>query len=167
MRTQVFDSNIGGSFTIIIEKSHSQNCWTRKSSIKLGKYIYIYFLHYRKMNLQHLPVTKMKVKVKVSQLSLTLCNPMDCSLPGFSIHGILQARILEWIAIPFFRRYSFFFNFILFLNFTILYWFCQISKWIRHRSPQSPKDCSIHQCLFCCLIYRVIVTIFLNSIYLC
>ena len=31
--------------------------------------------------------------------------------------------------------------------------------------PQSPKDCSIHQCLFCCLIYRVIVTIFLNSIY--
>ena len=32
--------------------------------------------------------------------------------------------------------------------------------------PQSPKDCSIHQCLFCCLIYRVIVTIFLNSIYM-
>jgi len=30
--------------------------------------------------------------------------------------------------------------------------------------PQSPKDCSIHQCLFCCLVYRVIVTIFLNSI---
>ena len=29
--------------------------------------------------------------------------------------------------------------------------------------PQSPKDCSIHQCLFCCLVYRVIVTIFLNS----
>ena len=33
--------------------------------------------------------------------------------------------------------------------------------------PQSPKDCSIHQCLFCCLEYRVIVTIFLNSIYMC
>ena len=111
---------------------------------------------------------------------------------------------------------------ILFLNFTILYWFCHISKWTRHRHtrvphpepssllpprtiplgcprapppsiqyhasnldwrlisymilymfqchspksshphplPQSPKDCSIHQCLFCCLIYRVIVTIF-------
>ena len=31
---------------------------------------------------------------------------------------------------------------------------------------QSPKDCSIHLCLFCCLIYRVIVTIFLNSIYM-
>ena len=32
--------------------------------------------------------------------------------------------------------------------------------------PQSPKDCSIHQCLFCCLVYRVIVTIFLNFIYM-
>ena len=120
-----------------------------------------------------------------------------------------------------------FFYFILF-NFTILYWFCHISKWICHRYtcvphpeppsllpphtiplgrpsapapsiryrvsnldwrlisymilyifqchspksshplllPQSPKDCSIHQCLFCYLIYRVIITIFLNSIYM-
>ena len=33
--------------------------------------------------------------------------------------------------------------------------------------PQSPKDCSIHLCLFCCLTYRVIVAIFLNSIYMC
>ena len=33
--------------------------------------------------------------------------------------------------------------------------------------PQSPKDCSIHLCLFCCLTYRVIITIFLNSIYIC
>ena len=33
--------------------------------------------------------------------------------------------------------------------------------------PQSPKDCSIHLCLFFCLAYRVIVTIFLNSIYMC
>ena len=33
--------------------------------------------------------------------------------------------------------------------------------------PLSPKDCSIHLCLFCCLSYRVIITIFLNSIYMC
>ena len=128
----------------------------------------------------------------------------------------------------FLKTYSFYFFFILFFNFTTLYWFCHISKWIRHRYtcvphpepssllpphtiplgrpiapapsiqyrasnldwwlvsymilyifqyhspksshplplPQSPKDCSIHQCLFCCLVYRVIVTIFLNSIYM-
>ena len=41
-----------------------------------------------------------------AQLCPTLCNPMDCSLPGFSVHGILQARILEWVAIPFSRGSS-------------------------------------------------------------
>ena len=30
----------------------------------------------------------------------TLCDPMDCSLPGFSVHGILQARTLEWVPSP-------------------------------------------------------------------
>ena len=34
------------------------------------------------------------------------CNPMDCSPPGSSVHGILQARILEWVAISFSRRSS-------------------------------------------------------------
>ena len=34
-----------------------------------------------------------------AQLRLTLCDTIDCSPPGFSVHGILQARILEWIAI--------------------------------------------------------------------
>jgi len=38
---------------------------------------------------------------KLLQSCPTLCDPMDCSLPGFSIHGILQARTLEWIAISF------------------------------------------------------------------
>ena len=45
-------------------------------------------------------------KVKVAQSCLTLCNPMDCSLPGSSVHEILQARILEWVAIPFSGRSS-------------------------------------------------------------
>ena len=40
----------------------------------------------------------MKVKVKSS---LTLCDPMDCSLPGSSIHGIFQAGVLEWGTIAF------------------------------------------------------------------
>ena len=40
----------------------------------------------------------------VTQLCLTLCDPMDCSLPGSSVYGIFQARILEWVAISFSRR---------------------------------------------------------------
>ena len=39
--------------------------------------------------------------VLVTQLCLTLCDPMDCSPPGSSVHGILQSRILEWVAISF------------------------------------------------------------------
>ena len=39
----------------------------------------------------------------VAQSCLSLCNSMDYSPPGSSVHGILQARILEWVAIPFFR----------------------------------------------------------------
>ena len=42
-------------------------------------------------------------KVLVSQSCLTLWDPMDCSLPSSSVHGILQARILEWVAVPFSR----------------------------------------------------------------
>ena len=44
--------------------------------------------------------------VLVTQFCLTLCDPMDCSPPGSSIHGILQARILEWVAISFSRGSS-------------------------------------------------------------
>ena len=44
---------------------------------------------------------KVKVKVQVAQLCSTLCNPMD-----YTVHGILQARILEWVAFPFSRGFS-------------------------------------------------------------
>ena len=44
-----------------------------------------------------------KVKSEVTQSGLTLCDPMDCSLPNSSVHGILQARTLEWVALPFVR----------------------------------------------------------------
>ena len=43
---------------------------------------------------------------EVSQLCPTLCNPMDYSLPGSSVLGILQARVLEWITFPFSRESS-------------------------------------------------------------
>ena len=43
---------------------------------------------------------------EVTQLCPTLCDPMDCSLPGSSVHGIFQARILEWVATSFSRGSS-------------------------------------------------------------
>ena len=46
------------------------------------------------------------VHAKSLQSCLTLCNPISCILPGSSIYGILQARILEWVAFPFSRGFS-------------------------------------------------------------
>ena len=44
---------------------------------------------------------KKKSESEVTQSCPTLSNPMDCSLPGSSIHGIFQARVLEWVAVKF------------------------------------------------------------------
>ena len=56
------------------------------------------------LHLQHWQVDSLPLEspvcVLVTPLCLTLCDPMDCSPPGTSVHGILQARILEWVAIP-------------------------------------------------------------------
>ena len=46
------------------------------------------------------------VRVKVTQSCQTLCEPMDCGPAGSSVHGILQARVLEWVAVPFSRELS-------------------------------------------------------------
>ena len=49
------------------------------------------------------PICKAEIetqKVLVTQLCLTVCDPVDCSPPRSSVHGILQARILQWLAIP-------------------------------------------------------------------
>ena len=47
------------------------------------------------------PCMKVKSKSEVAQPCPTPCDPMDCSLPGSSVHGIFQARVLEWGAIAF------------------------------------------------------------------
>ena len=51
----------------------------------------------------HQHFSNLKIKVLVVQSCPILCDPMDCSLPGSRVHGILQARILEWVAILFSR----------------------------------------------------------------
>ena len=44
------------------------------------------------------------MKVSVAQACPTLYDPRDCGPPGSSVHGILQARVLEWVAVPFTKR---------------------------------------------------------------
>ena len=84
------------------------------------KFLWIYFLHYLQglffflysdlllsYPAQFSSFTyKYIMKVLVTQSCLTLCDPMGCSQPGPSVHGSLQARILEWVSIPFSRGSS-------------------------------------------------------------
>ena len=52
------------------------------------------------------PSAEILSESEFTQSCPTLCNPMDCSPPGSSVHGILQARVLEWVAISFSRGSS-------------------------------------------------------------
>ena len=71
-----------------------------KRTICIHLYIYIYLNFAMYQNLaQHCEPT-MHVYTKSLQSYLTLCSPMDYNQPGSSVHGILQARILEWVAMP-------------------------------------------------------------------
>ena len=62
--------------------------------------------HSLKQELLFDPYNNIHVHVCVSQSCPALCDPMDCSPPGSSVHGILQARILQWVTIPFSRGSS-------------------------------------------------------------
>ena len=63
---------------------------------------------------------------KLVQFSPALCDPMDCNPPGSTVHGNLQARILEWVALPSFRR----------------------SSWLRYRTRFSSVSCLGKQFLY-------------------
>ena len=62
----------------------------------VGKVMYLLF-----NILSRFVITFLPMWVLIAQSYLTLCNPKDCSPPGSPVHGILQARILEWVAFPF------------------------------------------------------------------
>ena len=59
------------------------------------------FLQGRHTDSQEAHEKMLNSESEVAQSCPTLCDPMDCSLPGFSVHGIVQARVLEWVAIAF------------------------------------------------------------------
>ena len=62
-------------------------------------YLLIYSVNFQGISL--LSSSAAAAAAKSLQSYPTLCDPMDCSLPGFSVHGILQAKTLEWVAISF------------------------------------------------------------------
>ena len=73
--------------------------------------LFLCLLHWQAGSLLLLPPGKpyrgkVKVKVVVTWSCPTLCDPMECSPSGSSVHEILQARILEWVAMPSSRRCS-------------------------------------------------------------
>ena len=71
-----------------------------RKSKKEGIYVCVWFIHFavQQKEKQHCKVI-MFLCVSVTQLCLILCDRMDCNPPGSSVHGILQASILEWVAI--------------------------------------------------------------------
>ena len=84
-------SKAGGSGSITVQVTkipHAVWCSQKKLILRNGEY---------QQNCGSFP----EMCVLVTQLCPILCNPMDCSPSGSSVHGIPQARILEWVAIPF------------------------------------------------------------------
>ena len=84
-------------------------CKAQKGAIYLSCFLQEEILEYSEIIINLLKVwifKKLLSESEVSQSCLTLCDPMDCSLPGSTIQGVFQERILELVAISFFRRSS-------------------------------------------------------------
>ena len=90
-------------FLVWIEKRKGRECM--KSKYLQRSKILLLFTVCHNWNLS-VSYNIWKEKVLVAQFCPTLCNPMDFSSPGSSVHGIVQARILEWVAIIFSRGSS-------------------------------------------------------------
>ena len=81
-------------------------CWLGNEWIALRESVCagdFFFFFKEKLSPYKWFVEWMKVKSEIAQSCPTLCDPMDCSLPGFSVHGIFQARVPEWVTVSFSR----------------------------------------------------------------
>ena len=87
---------------INIQDSDSQNCQIQSQPRK-PKSCLLLHTHKGRETFSHISRRRLML---VSQSCPTFCDPMDYSPPGFSVHGIFQARILEWVAFPFSRGSS-------------------------------------------------------------
>ena len=82
--SNIFSTSLPQTLIYCIHWAWSENCEEKRTA----------FIHISLFD-------SLNYECSVAQLCLTLCDPMDCSLPDSSVHSILQARILEWVAIPF------------------------------------------------------------------
>ena len=80
-------------------------CLSDVSTVKVLFFFFPLWVFYRGISCSY-TVSVIKCKVLVTQSCPAVCNPIDYSLPGSSIHWIFQARILEWVAISFSRGFS-------------------------------------------------------------
>ena len=86
---------------------------------------------------------KMKIESEVAQSCPTLCDPMDCTQPGSSVHGIFQTRVLEWGAIAFSKIHLYK------VSNSIIFIFYNISSPISSPSPISlPPGLGNHHCFY-------------------
>ena len=83
-------------YKVLLKNFYSISFNNKKSIIESSEYILK--VYPTKSTLQEKKLNR--ARAKSPQSYLTLCNPKDCSLPGSSVHGIFQARILEWAASP-------------------------------------------------------------------
>ena len=79
-----------------------------------------------------------ELKLLVAQFCLTLCNPMSCNMPGSCVHGISQARILEWVAVSFSRGSS--------------------RPWVKPGSPELQADSLPSEPPGICIINRYVIS---------
>ena len=102
----VIPSNNQESF-ILVEGSVQKR--TETNTINYAQLIFDWsgkIVHYEKRAFLAIVLEQLDVSMLVAQSCPTLCDPMDWGLPGSSFHGVFQARILEWIAIPLSRGLS-------------------------------------------------------------
>ena len=81
---------------LLVESHIFKNYWYIALILRMGEYLIRYLVKKKKKN-----TTAAAAAAKSLQSCPTLCNPMDSSLPGSPVPGILQARTLEWVAISF------------------------------------------------------------------
>ena len=88
-----------------IQQSDSDVCGYRHRYMFFFRFFH-HVGHYRVLSRIPCTIQWVLLKPLVAQSCPTLCNPMDCSLPDSSVHEKFQARILAWVAIPFFKGSS-------------------------------------------------------------